>query len=136
MKKLINTLAVATLLFIGIAACKKSDTTQPQTTLQKIQAKWQLQTYYENDHFSGADHIKNSAGTTSDFLDFRTDGKVYTSLFGYRDTVNYRLTDDTHLLIDGVNNYEIKTLTSNSFTIYQKDVSGSNFLEETITMAK
>lgn len=137
MKKIITSVAVATLLIFCLSACKKSSDTQtPQTTLQKIQAKWQLENYYENDHYSGADHIKNTVGTSGDYLDFRSDGKVYTSLFGYKDTVTYSLITDTQLLIDGVSKYDIKTLTTNSFVIYGKDVSGSDFLEEKITMKK
>lgn len=136
MKKIIIPMAVATLIVFCITACKKTDNQQPQTTLQKIQAKWQLQTYYSNDHFSGVDHIQNVTGTASDYLDFRPDGKVYSSLLGSRDTVTYSLVNDTQLLIDGSTKYDIKTLTSNSFVIYEKDISGSDFLEETITMAK
>lgn len=136
MKKIITSIAVATLIVLCITACKKTDTQQPQTTLQKIQAKWQLQTYYSNDHFSGTDHIQNITGTANDYLDFRTDGKVYSSLLGSRDTVTYSLVSDAQLLIDGSTRYDIKTLTSNSFVMYEKDISGSGFLEETITMTK
>ncbi len=136
MKKILKTLAVATLIFTWLPACKKTDTVQPQTTLQKIQAKWQLQTYYENDHYLGADHIRNMTGTSNDYLDFRTDGKVYSFIFGNKDTASYSLINDTHLLIDGVTTYEIKTLSASLFSIYGKEISGSDFLEETITMVK
>ena len=81
MKKIITSIAIVTLFTFYLTACKKSsDTQQPQTTLQKIQAKWQVDTYYENDHFSGADHIKNTVGTANDYFDFRPDGKIYFSL--------------------------------------------------------
>ena len=130
MKKILKTLAVATLVFVCLPACKKTDAAWQQlTTIQKIQAKWQVQTYYENDHYFGVDHIKNSNGTVNDYLDFRTDGKVYTSMFGYKDTVTYSLLDDVHLLIGGANKYEIKTLSANSLVMYGKDINGADFLE-------
>ena len=137
MKKIIKTLAVAILLISLLPSCKKSDSGWQQlTTLQKIQAKWQVQTYYENDHYFGADHIKNSTGTANDYLDFRTDGKLYTSMFGYKDTVAYSLPDDAHLLIGSSSKYEIKTLTANSMVLYGMDISGADFLEENITLSK
>ncbi len=139
MKKNIIAITIVAMAIIYLPACKKSSDIQPepQTTFQKIQAKWQLVTHYENDHFAGVDHIKNTTGTATDYLDFRTDGKIYASFFGYRDTVTYSLINDTQLLIDGTNKYDIKTLTSNSFIIYGKDVSSNgDFLEETFTMKK
>ena len=138
MKKIITSIAIVTLITFCLPACKKSsDTQQPQTTLQKMQAKWQLETLFQNDHYSGTDHIMNITGTVNDYLDFRTDGKIYSSIQGNRDTTTYSLASDTKLLIDGVNNYDIKTLTSASFIIYLKDISGlPDFFEETITMKK
>ena len=137
MKKIITSIVIVTLVTFYLTACKKSsDTQQPQTTLQKIQNKWLLQNYLENDHYSGLDHIKNLTGGANDYLDFRTDGKVYVSLFGSKDTSTYALSGDTKIVVDGVNIFDIKTLTENSFIIYQKDISGSDFLEQTFTMKK
>jgi hypothetical protein len=136
MKKFIKSMAVATLMVCLFPACKKTDTQVPQTTLQKIQAKWQLVTYQENDHFSGMDHIQSLTGGSDDYLDFRTDGKVYVSVFGSIDTSTYALSGDTKIVIDGSFITEIKTLTQNSFVLYSKDVSGSDFLEQTFTMKK
>lgn len=136
MKKIITLIAVATLIIVSLNACKKNDAQPTQTTLQKIQAKWLLQNYLENDHYSGLDHIKNLTGGANDYLDFRTDGKVYVSLFGSKDTSTYALSGDTKIVVDGVNIFDIKTLTENSFIIYQKDISGSDFLEQTFTMKK
>lgn len=134
MKKIIITTAIAILVIFSMSACKKSDS---QTTLQKIQAKWQLDNYYENDHFSGVDHFKTITGTSADYYDFRTDGKVYFSFGGYSDISTYSLISDTKLLIDGTDNYDIKTLTTNSFIIYGKDAAANgDFLEATYTFKK
>jgi hypothetical protein len=137
MKKLITSITIVILFTIFLSACKKpNDPPATLTTLQKIQAKWQIETYAENDYYSGADHIQNKTGSTSDYLDFRADGKVYVSLFGTKDTSTYTLSGETKIIIDGASTYDIKTLTSNSFTIYQKDISGSDFFEQTFTMKK
>ena len=136
MKKNITFMTVATLLLF-VFGCKKSDTQQPQTTLQKIQAKWQLQTYLENDHYSGIDHITNSPGSTNDYLDFRSDGKVYVSLFGSKDTSTYSILNDTKIIFDSYALFDIKTLTANSFIMYGKQTYGSSdFDEQTYTMIK
>lgn len=129
-------MAVATLIACILPACKKTDTQAPQTTQQKLQAKWQLDTYVENDHFLGADHFQNLTGGPNDYLDFRADGKVYVSLFGMKDTSVYALSGDTKIVIDGTVIYDIKTLTANSFIMYQKDIYGSDFFEQTFTMKK
>src|ERR1035437_4655151 len=103
MKKIITSIAIVTLITFCLPACKKSsDTQQPQTTLQKMQAKWQLETLFQNDHFSGTDHIMNITGTASDYLEFRTDGKSYYSIQGNKDTVTYSLVSDTQLLIEKI----------------------------------
>jgi hypothetical protein len=136
MKKFITFIAVATFLVCLFPACKKPDTQAPLTTEQKLQAKWQLDTYAENDHFSGADHVQNLTGGANDYLDFRSDGKVYVSLFGIKDTSIYALSGDTKIVIDGAVVYDIKTLTANSLIMYQKDISGSDFFEQTFTMKK
>ena len=137
MKKIITLITAIAIATILLPSCKKSDTQMPQTTLQKIQNKWSLESYLENDHYSGSDHIKNTPGTANDYVDFRIDGKVYTSFLGFKDTVIYSLVNDTQLLINGSRKYDIRVLTSNAFTIYGKELyPGGSFLEETITMKK
>ncbi len=72
-----------------------------------------------------------------DIIDFRTDGKVYTNIQGQPDTTNYSLSGDTKIVIDGNLNYEIKTLTSTSFVLHEKEVgTGTDFYEETLTLKK
>lgn len=138
MKKIITSVAVAILITFCLPACKKSSETQPpQTTLQKIQAKWQLQTWLDNDHYSGVDHITNSTGGANDYLDFRTDGIVYFSLFGSKYTATYALSGDTKIVFGGTDTYDIKTLTSTSFIIYSKETfGGTDYEEQTFTMKK
>ncbi len=140
MKKIITSIAIVTLFTFCLAACKKSsDTQQPQTTLQKIQNKWLLVNITDNDHYSGSDHITTTPGTSTDYFDFRADGKIYYSIGTYKDTVTYSLPSDTKILINRIGTYDIKILTSNSFIIYQKNINVNNvaeYDEETLTWAK
>ena len=136
-------MAVATFLLCTLPACKKTDTQDPQTTEQKLQAKWQVETYAENAHYSGADHLQNLTGGIDDYLDFRTDGKVYVSLFGIKDTSTYALSGDKQIVIDRTVVYDIRAFTNNSLIMHQKDISyqpyalqGYDFFEQTITMKK
>src|ERR1035437_6472679 len=111
MKKFITSIAIVALVTFYLPACKKSsDTQQPQTTLQKIQNKWLLVNVVQNDHYSGSDNITTTPGTSTDYFDFRADGKMYISVVGYKDTVAYSLSGDTKILI-GSDTYDIKTLT-------------------------
>ncbi len=136
MKKIFISIAIIAILSNSFTGCKKSDTQVALTPLQKMQAKWQLVTYAENDHFSGADHFKNLTGGVDDYLDFRVDGKVYVSLFGTKDTSTYAMSGDTRIVIDGSLFLDIKTLTDKACVLYGKDVFGADFLEQTFTMRK
>ena len=125
---------------IYLPACTKpTDNQPPQTTLQKVQAKWQLVNIVDNDHYSGSDHISTTTGSSTDYFDFRTDGNIYYSIGSYKDTVTYSLPTDTKILINGTETYDIKTITSNSFIIYQKDINANNaaeYNEETFSWKK
>ena len=73
----------------------------------------------------------------SDIIDFRTDGKVYTNVQGQLDTTTYSLSGDTKIVIDGNLNYDITTLTANSFILHEKEIgTGTDFYEETLTLKK
>ena len=137
MKKLITSTALMTLIIFGFTSCQKKDAVQPTLTMaQKIQGIWILQNIVTNDHFAGADHKYTTAGTAADIFDFRADGKVYYTVNGSKDTVTYSIVGDTKLIIDGTENYDISTLTPSLFTVYQKDVIGADYFEETITWKK
>jgi hypothetical protein len=135
MKKIITSVVLVSLVTFYLPACKKSD--KKQTTIEKVQGKWQLVTDISNEHVSGMDHINTTTGSPGDILDFRTDGKVYSNIGGQADTSAYALSGDTKLIINGIQLFDITTLTSNSFILYAKETNGgSDFNEETITLKK
>lgn len=138
MKKIITSITMLMLLAFYLPSCKKTDTQQEQSTLQKIQAKWSLVSIIDNDHYAGADHISTTTGTATDYFEFKTDGKIYYSVSGFTDVVTYSLVNNnTQILIDGSETYDIKTISANSFVMYRKELrSGSDYDEETLTLRK
>lgn len=135
MKKIITSAVLVLLVTFYLPACKKSD--KKQTTIEKIQGKWQLQTDIDNEHLSGQDNITTITGGPADIFDFRTDGKVYSNLQGQADTSTYVLSGDTKIVIHGFVTYDITTLTSNSFILHIKEtLGGTDFDEETISLKK
>ena len=116
-----------------LGGCKKKDK-QPQTTMEKIQGKWTLQNETDNEHTGGQDNITNMPGGNSDVVEFRNDGKVYSDVFGTKDTSAYSLQGDTQIILDGIQTFDIKTLTSTSFIIYSKETFSADDYEE-ITIA-
>jgi hypothetical protein len=136
MKKFITSTALVLLAISFLSACKKSN--KQQTTLEKIQGKWQLVTDVENDHVNGQDDITTYTGDPGDIIDFRADGKAYFNIIGTgdMDTLAYTVSGDTKIEFEGTQ-FDIITLTSNSFILHDKEViAGSDFFEETITLKK
>ena len=135
MKKIIASATLVLMTAFCLLSCKKSDK-QP-TTMEKIQGKWQLVTDVFNDHISGQDDINTITGGSGDIIDFRTDGKVYSNIQSVGDTSTYVLSGETKIVINGNLNYDITTLTSNSFILHEKEnAGGTEFYEETITLKK
>ena len=119
-------------------SCKKSDKKTTQlTVLQRIQAKWGIESVIDHEHLTaGFDTTVTSAGTASDYVDFRSDGKVYFSFGGTSDTTTYALVGDTSILIQLVGTYKIQTLTDNQLKLYTKEEDASGYLEEYLNLKK
>ncbi len=132
---LVFMLTMATVFYLP--ACKKSDKKEEQTTIEKIQGKWQLDSDIQNHHRSGEDNIDTITGDPGDIVDFRTDGKVYSDIGGFKDTSTYALSGDTKMIFDGTQVFDIITLTSNSFIFHNKETTGpSDFDEVTISLKR
>ena len=134
--KSITLTILAAFLIAFLPACKKTDNLTPQ---QKLLGKWHLQTILTHDHIAGADHTSTYTGTANDYVDFRSDGKVYSNVQGQPDTSFYALTGDTKLEIFSTNysdSYDVKTLTSSTFVVYVKTSYNNNYSEETSTFNK
>ena len=109
------------------SACKKSD--DSPTTLQRIQAKWTLQKEYYHDNYSGVDYRDTTYGVSTDYADFRTDGKVYYNVGGNMDTASYSVLGDTKIITTysgtGFPTYsdtaDILVLTDNELQVHVKE---------------
>ena len=133
-KKFIISATLVSLAVFYLSACKKSD--KQQTTLERIQGVWQLDTDIVKENISGDLDITTTTGEPGDIVDFKTDGKVYVNIGGFIDTSAYSLTSDTKILI-ATQTFDITTLTANSFILYNKETTGaSDYIEETITFKR
>ena len=130
MKKTVLVLLAGAALF---TACKKSD--NGTTTQQKIVNKWSVVSDAGVDFYSGVAHPYTYTGVATDYVDFRSDGKVYSNYGGSLDTTIYSIISDQLIKID-TDTSQIKTLTDNSFVLYNKQTSGANYSESTITLKK
>ena len=110
--------AIAIAVLVSAASCDKDDndnSTPP--TLSRIQAKWSV-----------TSKIMDKAGTTvgdstytgvaADYMDFKTDNKVYWQLKNVKDTAAYSLTNDSTLVLDGTTS-KISKLSSSEFIVKQ-----------------
>lgn len=138
MKKVLLFLMSAITLTFIFESCKKKDKI---TTLQKIQAKWAIETliYHEYDpSASPADFTDTYQGVATDYIDFRTDGKAYSFFDGLADTSTYVLSGDTAIIADFSGTLKIQSLTDHVLKLYSKedDPSTSGYFEETINLKK
>lgn len=98
-----------TVLFIG---CNKDD--DEQTTAQKLMHKWSVATIVEDNN--GA--VTTYTGLASDYIDYRTDGKVYYNTFSSPDTLTYTILNDKYIVEDNLDTFEIKSLTNSNLVLY------------------
>ena len=125
---------ISATLFVVVSCKKKNDT---ETTAQKIQAKWQIINFISNDHSNGTDDIITETGAPGDYFDIRSDGHIYSLFQGSLDTSSYTLLGDSKLIFDVTDTANIKTLTNNSLTLYEKSIiDPSEYTELTINLKK
>ena len=114
------------IIFIAGMACKKS----ALSVAQRLQAKWLVDKEISNSHYGGADHTATYTGLATDYVDFRSNNKVYSQVSGSKDTSNYSVVNDSTMTID-VDTYKILTLTDNIFKIYSKSFTTPVIWDET-----
>lgn len=74
MKRTFLLLALMSAILVAVISCKKKN--DPETTAQKIQAKWQIINIISNDHSNGTDDLLNETGDPGDYYDIRSDGNI------------------------------------------------------------
>lgn len=123
MKKLMVPAAMLAAV-VMVVSCDKDNDKPANTTLSKIQAKWKV----ANVKFNIGAEDSTYTGAATDYVDFRTDGKVYTSIGTQKDTSAYSLVNDTKLVVDG-DTAVIKQLSGNQFSFESKEL----IVEDTLT---
>ena len=92
--------------------------------------KWQLVSYdYKIGTISAPINV-----TAADYVEFKTNGTVLTSISGESKSVPYSI-NGSNVTIDG-ELYTITTLTSNNATLYNTSGTGNSKIEVTITLKK
>ncbi len=109
MKKSILYAVVITTLVI--AACKKNDDKPSAASLQN---KWGIiSVNYQAVENGVTVDTYNYTGVAEDYIDFRSDNKVYLFVDGSEDTSSYQILNNK-VVIDVVDTLEIQSLTSTS----------------------
>jgi hypothetical protein len=103
MKKSALFICSIALTVLFFSACKKSEDDVTITTLQKVQAKWSPDKEYYHENYSGVDYRDTTYGVVGDYIDYRTDGKVYYKIGSYLDTASYSLLGDTKIITTWTN---------------------------------
>ena len=128
MKSVLLVLIVLFSISLITPSCKKKDA--EKTAAQKLQNKWTFLNATDNNHYSGADHVISVNGNAGDYMDFRTDGRVYLRIQSSLDTSSYVLSGDTKIIFDGTDTATIQTLTDNALKLYFKDIISAGTYEE------
>ncbi len=105
-------LAFAIAVIFFAASCSKDKGDKPSSNAS-IQARWSVSnivTVEPNDETS------TYTGKDGDFVEFKTDGTMSSSVDGYEQTVDYEIVDATHVNVDGSIS-EIKELTSHKLVV-------------------
>ncbi len=117
-----------------LSACKKSGSNT--TVQQKIVNKWGVESIVNNYYYSGSTQTNTTAGASGDYFDFRSNNMVYSKVGASLDTTTYSILNDQSVKID-VDTFQIKTLTDNSFVLYNKTVfSPTSYDETTLSLGK
>jgi hypothetical protein len=113
-----STLLLTSLIFL--AACKKN---HDKSAADMVSGKWKVSSLQET-HTSTADTVTYPyTGQSADYMDFRSDGKMYSFYDNYPDTIDYKVLSDKYLLLGG-DSMQIKTLSDASLTLYLKYTDG------------
>jgi hypothetical protein len=138
-------------LFLGLmmlmTSCKKDD--DKKTNEELILGKWSIVTDAVSGKRNGVSFSSTDTGTSSDYVNFGSDGKITGIQDG--DTLSATYSINGNILISVTSHYDfnknvtvsdtsqstILSLTDNSLVIYRKDYTdANNYDEETATLKR
>ena len=127
--KMFRVSAMVIAVLMSAASCHKDDNNNSTpSTLSRIQAKWGVTSKVTDK--TGTANDSTYTGVAADYMDFKTDSKVYWQLNNVKDTAAYSLTNDSTLVLDGVSS-KITKLSSSEFVIKQTMVATTGTAKDT-----
>ena len=130
-----------TLLTITLfTACKKDKDNKPaQTTLQKIQHKWNFISSIDYNYVGMTTNLSSidtlAIGMPGEYIDFRIDNKVYSFITGTYDTASYSVLDDARISVD-TDTLFISTLNDNAFTLIFSERINAPYYDNVLSLSK
>ncbi|WP_205512385.1 hypothetical protein [Longitalea arenae] len=105
------------LLIVCTAACKKEE---EKGLTEKLMNKWSLVQILDTTYTSTAAAVPNKyEGKTGEYMDFRTDGKLYSFINGTYDTASYTYSEkNLKVNVQGFK-YNIVMLTDHSMVLHE-----------------
>ncbi len=130
-------LFLSTIIIMLLNACKKDEA----TTQEKIIANWKIQNIMGTSVSGGTSTSTNYVGQPSDYIDFRADNKVYTSVNGTVDTASYSVAGNNVTIIPNPGDaplvYEVKSVSNTNLQLYNKNtISATAYTEFTVNLKK
>ena len=129
MRKIMFSIAIVTLV---ITACKK-EKDKPASLVNK----WSVVNTRVVEMVNGTVlYEENYTGVAEDYVDFRSDNKLYSSIDGVSDVVPYQLIGTDKVVIDG-DTFLIQSLTTNSVKLYMKEpAAGNTYIEASVNLKR
>jgi hypothetical protein len=129
-----------TLVLLGMMvlmiSCKKDE----KTNAELILGKWAVVSDATSGKQNGVSFSNTYTGTSSDYLNFGSDGKITGIQNGDSLSATYSVSENTLTSVNSHNESSqstILSLTDNSLVIYNKDYTdANNYDEETLTLKK
>lgn len=117
-------LPVILFMLMGIASCQKDNEfpeEEPAGTIaDKIQHKWKINFIATNSQFAGVNNKVSYNGTPEEYVEFRSDKKMYTYFRSAYDTSSYSVVSNKVISIDN-DQATIQELTDNTLILFSRD---------------
>lgn len=113
----LTAIACMAFLTVCIAACKKEE---ERGLTERLMNKWSVVQILDTAYASSAAPIPNKYdGKTGDYMDFRTDGKLYSYINNSYDTANYTYSEKNLLVNVKGFKYNILMITDNTMVLHE-----------------
>ncbi|RYY64866.1 MAG: hypothetical protein EOO13_17955 [Chitinophagaceae bacterium] len=136
--RILPLLATASLLVFS--SCDKDDDVTTETALQRLQKVWKVDKLTTVYYTTPASATINYTGQASDYYDFRTNGKLYTSVNGGLDTLDYNLINNTTIVVNNngsIDTGRITTLTNSKLVGVTKfKINSTEYSEVTAELSR